>query len=312
MTVIPATVIITLLVLFIGISIVFGGIAWSRINSLFLPFPTSITAIATLFPVLSFLIVATINSFVSRFEGANSRRKRITASDGANGTTATGASTAFGPLVAFFLDNIMTILPTVLATISATYILPSDNNCHLEQAWQAYYHNKDVNAIRSIQDRLQCCGLRSTRDRAWPFKDATHSDMACEQSMGYRQSCLEPWSDNERKVAVLVFAAAVLGWGIKLGFMYLGPRGFWTFNNSTFGRRAWTHGTSNGIEGPSYPRLLPRYADDPNDIQRERDEEDPSTDTAPGEHPLLDADARDVTSPDGRDLSGTSPWRESE
>lgn len=110
----------------------------------------------------------------------------------------------------------MTILPTVLATISATYIFPSDNNCHLEQAWQTYYHNKDVNAIRSIQDRLQCCGLRSTRDRAWPFKDRTHDDTACEQSIGYRQSCLAPWSDNERKVAVLVFVAAVLGWGIKV------------------------------------------------------------------------------------------------
>jgi hypothetical protein len=110
----------------------------------------------------------------------------------------------------------MTILPTVLATISATYILPNDNNCHLEQAWQTYYHNKDVNAIRSIQDRLQCCGLRSTRDRAWPFKDATHDDRACERSMGYKQSCLDPWSVNERKIAVLVFVAAVLGWGIKV------------------------------------------------------------------------------------------------
>lgn len=55
--------------------------------------------------------------------------------------------------------------------------------------------------------------------------------------------------------------------------------------------------------------MLP-YTDDPSDIQRERDEEAPTTDTAPSENPLLDADARDVTSPDGRDLSGTSPWRE--
>jgi hypothetical protein len=92
--------------------------------------------------------------------------------------------------------------------------------------------------------------------------------------------------------------------------MYLSPRGSWTFNNSTFARHAWTNGASNGTgDSSTVPRLLP-YTDDPSDIQRVRDEEAPSTDTAPGENPLLDADARDITSPDGRDLSGTSPWRE--
>lgn len=73
-----------------------------------------------------------------------------------------------------------------------------------------------MNSIRTIQDQLQCCGLRSTRDKAWPFKDANHGDDACERTTGYTQSCLQPWSEQERRVAVLVFVAAVLGWGIKV------------------------------------------------------------------------------------------------
>lgn len=73
-----------------------------------------------------------------------------------------------------------------------------------------------MNSIRTIQDQLQCCGLRSTRDRAWPFKDANHGDNACEGTTGYTQSCLQPWSEQERRVAVLVLVAAVLGWGIKV------------------------------------------------------------------------------------------------
>lgn len=94
--------------------------------------------------------------------------------------------------------------------------------------------------------------------------------------------------------------------------MYLGPRDSWTLNNSAFGRHARTNGTTNDSgDSSGAPRLLPsNYRDYPSDIQRERDEEAPSTDTAPGENPLLDADARDVTSLDGRDLSGTSPWAE--
>lgn len=114
------------------------------------------------------------------------------------------------------IDQLLTLLPVVLATLAATYVAPSDNNCHLEQTWLSYYRNKDVNSIRTIQDQLQCCGFRSTRDRAWPFKDSTHGDDACERSIGYTQSCLQPWSEQERRVGILVLIAAVMGWGIKV------------------------------------------------------------------------------------------------
>ncbi|KAH8702159.1 hypothetical protein BGW36DRAFT_458925 [Talaromyces proteolyticus] len=311
MSPIPAGFIITLLVSLIGISVVLGGIAWSRTISLFLPFPTSISAIATLFPFGSLFIVVVANLFASRFERAISRRKRITTGDNAIETATLSAHQApsiLSPFLYSIFENALTILPTILATLAATYIAPSDNNCHLEQAWQTYYRNKDVTAIRSIQDRLQCCGLRSTHDRAWPFKERDNNDdHVCEKSMGYKQSCLEPWSENERRVAVLVFVAAIAGLGIKLGFLYFGSRS-WTFNNSAFRRGTGVNGTRNGTGGSSaIPRMLPYY-DDPNNIQNERDEIANNNSTTI-DNPLLDADAHDITSPDVRDLSGSGPWR---
>ncbi|EED17969.1 hypothetical protein TSTA_117470 [Talaromyces stipitatus ATCC 10500] len=234
-------VVVTLFLLSTVISITLGGIAWSRINSLFLPFPTSLGAISTLYPLLPFLSALMANILASRYQRNqnNSPKNQITSSttsdeNGSHTTSVTAVSgiipmsgssrssffiSLINPIIHFIADQSLTLLPVVIATLTATYVSPSDNNCHLEQAWQEYYHNKDVNSIRTIQDQLQCCGLRSTRDRAWPFKDANHGDNACERTTGYTQSCLQPWSEQERRVAVLVLVAAVLGWGIKVFFL---------------------------------------------------------------------------------------------
>lgn len=212
-------------------------IAWSRINSLFLPFPASLGAISTLYPLLPFVSALIASILASRYQRDHddTPKKRITAStaNDENGNHTTSVTAVNGtppssrrsqpsflslinPFISFAVNQSITLLPVIIATLTATYISPSDNNCHLEQTWQSYYHNKDVHSIRTIQDQLQCCGLRSTRDRAWPFKDRNHGDDACERTTGYTQSCLQPWSEQERRVAVLVFAAAVLGWGIKV------------------------------------------------------------------------------------------------
>jgi hypothetical protein len=115
------------------------------------------------------------------------------------------------------LDHVLTLAPGIIATLAATYI-SSDNSCNLEGAWQSYFRAKNANVLRSIQDSLQCCGLRSTHDRAWPFKDANHGDDACVVQLGYSRSCLTPWREKERGVAVMVFVAAVLVWGVKVGY----------------------------------------------------------------------------------------------
>lgn len=219
-------------------------IAWSRINSLFFTFPTSLGAISTLYPLLPFFSALIATVFASRYQrdSDDTLKNRITASTTSeeNGNHTTSVTAVNGnspssqrsqssflslinPIIKFAIDQSLTLLPVIVATLTATYISPSDNNCHLEQTWQSYYHRKDVHSIRTIQDQLQCCGLRSTKDRAWPFKDANHGDDACERTTGYTQSCLQPWSEQERRVAVLVFVAAVLGWGIKV-FSFLALR----------------------------------------------------------------------------------------
>lgn len=115
-------------------------------------------------------------------------------------------------------DQLQSILSTIIATVAITYLYP-DNilSCHIEKQWQSYFQTRNSNAIRTIQDNLQCCGLRSTRDRAWPFKDRTHGDNACELQLGYQRSCFEPWRAQQRYVSWMVFTAAVLIWAGKVG-----------------------------------------------------------------------------------------------
>lgn len=319
-------VIITLLLLATVVSIILGAIAWSRTVSLFLPFPASLSAISTFYPILPYLAVAITNIIASRVQQSNDSRKTLIASSPSDGTTADDNHTRdiivnsnryssrksisyIYPFIASAVDQLMTILPTVIATLAATYIAPSDNNCHIEQKWQSYYHNKDVNAIRTIQDKLQCCGLRSTRDRAWPFKDATHGDDACERTMGYQQSCLQSWSEQEKRIAVLVFASAVIGWGIKLSTGYLKSKLFYSLNH---GRNAWFNrvNSRHNVRGESTgPRLLP-YSDVAYENSDGRDEEEAADDGLPiGTSPLINPDSRDLSSPEGRDLTGSDPWR---
>jgi hypothetical protein len=47
-----------------------------------------------------------------------------------------------------------------------TYIVP---NCRLEELWTSPYKDKDVNAIRRIQDTFGCCRFNTVIDRAWSF-----------------------------------------------------------------------------------------------------------------------------------------------
>jgi hypothetical protein len=124
-------------------------------------------------------------------------------------------------IIKVIVEQFLTIVPVVIATLALTYIYPSRIvSCSLEQQWQSYFHTKDSRAIRTIQDGLQCCGLRSIHDRAWPFKDSTHGDNACELQFGYRRSCLDPWKETEQSIAWMVFTAAVLAFIVKV-FLFL-------------------------------------------------------------------------------------------
>lgn len=80
-------------------------------------------------------------------------------------------------------------------------------------------HLKNAHAIRSIQDKFRCCGLRSLHDRAWPFKDRTHGDNACELQLGYQSSCFAPWREKQQNTSWMIFAAVIIVFAVKVGLL---------------------------------------------------------------------------------------------
>ncbi|KAL1640216.1 hypothetical protein SLS58_007167 [Diplodia intermedia] len=90
----------------------------------------------------------------------------------ATATPAPGTTDPRTRLAPPLLIHTLTILTTVLATLSGTYIAPPGGaplDCALREQWQALYRAKDGDQIRTIQDALRCCGFRSVYDMAWPF-----------------------------------------------------------------------------------------------------------------------------------------------
>ncbi|KAK5083585.1 hypothetical protein LTR05_006088 [Lithohypha guttulata] len=74
------------------------------------------------------------------------------------------------------------------------------------------FENKDANSIRSIQTRLQCCGLNSMHDRAWPFPSRGVDARACERNQGYTVACGNMWRQEESLAATLTAIASFLNW----------------------------------------------------------------------------------------------------
>ncbi|KAH8426523.1 uncharacterized protein LDX57_004258 [Aspergillus melleus] len=184
------------------IALICGAISWSRTQSYSLPLPSWLPVITTLLPPLTVTVLAAISILIPRTR--------------ANATAATNVAQR----ALFLIDQAHSILSTIIATLALAYLFPENIlSCRLEQQWQTYFSARNAGAIRSIQDTFQCCGLRSTHDRAWPFKDRTHGDDACERQLGFRQSCFAPWREEQRSVSWMIFVAAVLVWAVKVGYI---------------------------------------------------------------------------------------------
>ncbi|KAL4990811.1 hypothetical protein BDW68DRAFT_153397 [Aspergillus falconensis] len=193
-----------LLLLASAISLGLGALSWARTTDLYLPFPTWVPATTTLLIPLTLLILASFRILSSNASQTN--RARFTQP-------------------AHLLSHIHTILLTTLGTLALSHLFPSQIlSCHFESQWQSFFQQKNAPAIRTIQDRFQCCGLRSIHDRAWPFMDRTHGANACELQMGYRQACIGPWSGSQKGVSWMVFAAVVGGLLVKIAFVQLSAR----------------------------------------------------------------------------------------
>ena len=113
-----------------------------------------------------------------------------------------------------------TIMSTIADTVALAYLFPDRIlSCNLEQQWQGFFQLKNAHAIRSIQDEFRCCGLRSLHDRAWPFKDRTHGDNACELQLGYQRSCFAPWREQQQNTSWMIFAAVSFVFAAKVGLL---------------------------------------------------------------------------------------------
>ncbi|RKF61490.1 putative tetraspanin tsp3 [Erysiphe neolycopersici] len=111
------------------------------------------------------------------------------------------------PILALIIIQI--IYETIIATLSLTHIVPeSALNCALGERWQELFVKKDELAIRAIQDNFECCGLRTVKDRAWPFK--SNQPSYCFQTYGRSQSCLVPWRRSQKTNAGLIFLIVIV------------------------------------------------------------------------------------------------------
>jgi hypothetical protein len=115
------------------------------------------------------------------------------------------------PLIAVI--GFQLIYETIVATLASTYILPPASlACGLDTRWQKLFSGKDENAIKAIQDALQCCGFHNPRDRAWPFGHPS----TCGEVFGRNEGCLGEWRKAEQVDAGLFVLVAVVVFAIKV------------------------------------------------------------------------------------------------
>jgi hypothetical protein len=106
---------------------------------------------------------------------------------------------------------------TVVGTLALTYIVPPTSLlCGLDDMWARFYAAKNGRAVQRIQDTFDCCGLKTIKDRAYPFGDQVPSQ--CAQLFQRTGSCLGPLRKSEQTQAGLLLLVAVLVFVVKVGF----------------------------------------------------------------------------------------------
>jgi hypothetical protein len=115
------------------------------------------------------------------------------------------------PPIVIVANTIIFIYSTVVITLLGTHAAPpSGLNCSLHERWQKLFHNKDRDAIKTIQDAFNCCGFANSHDMAWPFPDKTHSIHACETTFNRNRGCSDAWKAEEQQTAGLLIVVVGL------------------------------------------------------------------------------------------------------
>ncbi|MCJ1387673.1 hypothetical protein MMC18_000516 [Xylographa bjoerkii] len=181
---------------FLGLTIV-AIIAIIRARKVFLPTSTSTHILAIILPFLTyatlFAVTKTSSHQTLRLTGKASFATRVRSALPSRETVTT---------VLFILD-------TVLITLATAALSTPTLTCGLESRWRQSFMAKDESTIRSIQDRLECCGFRSAKDKAWPFPAKGVSAEACVKRFGWERSCEGIWTAEEASVLRMVIVVGV-------------------------------------------------------------------------------------------------------
>lgn len=108
------------------------------------------------------------------------------------------------------------MLDTVLVTLASASLSPETLNCAIERRWRFLFTTKNEDAIRKIQDALDCCGLRTTVDQAWPFQGRGVEATECVERTGRRRACEAGWEGAERGVTTWMIVAGMAVMVVKV------------------------------------------------------------------------------------------------
>lgn len=174
-------------------------------NSLHIPVPFLLKALAPTLPIVELVAIFLSNVTIPRLT--------------AKGETHASSLHQFkrrlllGALAFFWVT---TILDAGMMSSSTLLQDPDAMTCILERTWSAWFRQKNVRPVRAIQDSLECCGLRSTRDRAWPFPDLEHDAGACIAAYQRKVSCMKQWQHEAHSVLTSFVVIGAISLGLKV------------------------------------------------------------------------------------------------
>ncbi|KZL83573.1 tetraspanin tsp3 [Colletotrichum incanum] len=149
------------------------------------------------------------------------------------------------------IQTLQGILTTALAVLFLQSALPGDDlNCALSTSWQRMFSSKDESSIRRIQDSLDCCGLNSVKDRAWPFT----GNVQCAERFSRDTPCVGPWREatvtNSAIDLGIVLAVGVLQ---VLTLLFMQSASNW---RHAWWAQGWSHLSERPIEERERTRPL--------------------------------------------------------
>ncbi|KAL7951012.1 hypothetical protein V8C42DRAFT_136194 [Trichoderma barbatum] len=162
------------LVFLLGSAVLFGVAAVVHFHSahLSLPVSSTVTFLTILLPIISFL-----NSYIYPTLLHSARN----------------SSHPLHRLSPTILQTLQGIFTTILATLLFQDVVPSTTvECLLDNQWKRLFRAHDGESIRLIQDTLNCCGLNTVKDRAFPFPPADAN--TCAKTFGRDHACRGPWT----------------------------------------------------------------------------------------------------------------------